>query len=251
MNGDLALLRLLQLFDSQFPVGAFAHSGGVETYAALGAGLPELREILRGQIELGWGRSELGAAHLAWRATDQHGPTASSRATDQHGPTLSSRATDEHGSTRSGDGDAAALEGLSRQLDALKVVPAVRSASVRLGRRTLDLLRRLYPEACVDIPAAHHAVVVGAAARRLGVDARSLLVAYAQNLAMSTLTSAIRCMSVSPAQAQELLMESHGPLARAVESALENPEGALFTCTPALDIRSHQQAFLHTRLFQS
>ena len=122
---------------------------------------------------------------------------------------------------------------------------------MKLGRRALDLLCRLYPEECLDIPAVHHAVVVGAAARRLGVDARSLLVAYAQNLAMSTLTSAIRCMSVSPAQAQELLMESHGPLARAVEGALENPEGALFTCTPALDIRSHQQAFLHTRLFQS
>jgi urease accessory protein len=236
---DLALLRLLQLFDSQFPVGAFAHSGGVETYAALGGGLPELREILQGQIELGWGRSELGAAHLAWRATDQHGPTPSRTATDQHG------------SIPSCSGNAAALDSLSRQLDALKVVPAVRSSSLKLGRRARDLLQRLYPEACVDIPPSHHAVVVGAAGRRLGLDARSILVAYAQNLAMGTLASAIRCMSVSPAQAQELLIESHGPLARAVEDALANPHGSLFTCTPALDIRSHQQAFLHTRLFQS
>ena len=55
------LLRLLQLFDSQFPVGAFAHSSGVETYAALGGSVPELREVLRAQIELGWGRSELAA----------------------------------------------------------------------------------------------------------------------------------------------------------------------------------------------
>jgi urease accessory protein len=226
-HGDLALLRLLQLFDSQFPVGTFAHSGGVETYAALGAGLSELREILQGQIELGWGRSELGAAHLAWRATDQYGASPSA------------------------SGGAAALESLARQLDALKVVPAVRSASVRLGRRALDLLRRLYPDACLDIPPSHHAVVVGAAGRRLGLGDRSLLVAYAQNLATSTLTSAIRCMSVSPAQAQELLTESHGSLTRAVERALADPHGSLFTCTPALDIRSHQQAFLSTRLFQS
>jgi hypothetical protein len=42
-GGDLAFLRLLQLFDSQFPVGAFAQSGGVETYAAIGGSLPELR----------------------------------------------------------------------------------------------------------------------------------------------------------------------------------------------------------------
>jgi urease accessory protein len=224
---DIALLRLLQLFDSQFPVGAFAHSGGVETYAALGGGLAELQEILRGQIELGWGRSELGAAHLAWRATDEHAPT------------------------QSGTGDATALERLSQRLDALKVVPAVRISSLKLGGRALDLLRRLYPEACLGIPPSHHAVVIGAAGRRLGLDARSLLVAYAQNLAMGTIASAIRCMSISPAQAQELLVESHGALARAVDGALADPEGSLFTCTPALDIRSHQQAHLHTRLFQS
>ena len=250
MSRDVALLRLLQLFDSQFPVGAFAHSGGIETYAALGGGLPELREVLRGQIELGWGRSELAAAHLAWRATDQHGSTDRCTATDQRGPTDRCAATDQHGPTPSRS-DAAALARLSQQLDALKVVPAVRISSLKLGGRALDLLRRLYPEACGDIPPSHHAVVVGAAGRRLGLDARSLLVAYAQNLAMGTLASAIRCMSVSPAQAQELLIESHEPLARAVQGALADPQGSLFTCTPALDIRSHQQAHLRTRLFQS
>ena len=225
-ESDLALFRLLQVFDSQFPIGAFAHSGGLETYAALGGGLTELREVLLGQIELGWGRSELGAVHLAWRATERHRPTQPCAGT-------------------------AVLESLSARLDALKVVPAVRDASMRLGRRALDLLRRLYPDACLDIPVSHHAVVVGAAGRRLGVDVRSLLVAYAQNLAMGTLSSAMRCMPISPAQAQELLTASHGALARAVDGALADPAAALFTCTPALDIRSHQQAFLHTRLFQS
>jgi len=214
-QGDLALLRLMQLFDSQFPVGAFAHSSGVETYAALGASVADLRQILQAQIELGWGRSELAAAHLAWRD--------------------------------SGDG----LDALARTLDALKVVPSIRDTSIGLGRRTLDLVRRLYPDAAIEISRPHHAIVVGATARRLGVDGRELLLAFAQSLAMGTLTAAVRCMPVSPAQAQELLIEAHPRISLAVEQAIADPEASLFTCTPALDIRSHQQAHLHTRLFQS
>lgn len=212
----LTLLRLLQIFDSQFPVGAFAHSGGVETYASLGGGLTELREVLDGQIALGWGRSDLAAAHLAWR--------------------------------EKGDSP---LFRLARDVDALKVVPAVRYASIGLGRRTQELLRRIYPEAAVEVDPPHQAVVIGAAGRRLGIEIRALLLAYGNSLATGTLAAALRCMSVSPAQAQALLARSHDGLSRAVERALADPEGSLFTCTPALDVRSHEQAFLRTRLFQS
>jgi urease accessory protein UreF len=178
--------------------------------------VPELRQVLQAQIELGWGRSELGAAYLAWRA-----------------------------------GTATELNQLAQSLDALKVVPTIRETSLGLGRRTVDLVRRLYPDIAVEISRPHHALVVGATARRLGVEARDLLLAFAQSLAMGTLTAAVRCMPVSPAQAQALLVEAHPRMSLAVERAMADPEGSLFTCTPALDIRSHQQAHLHTRLFQS
>jgi urease accessory protein len=115
----------------------------------------------------------------------------------------------------------------------------------------LELLRRVYPEAAVDVDPPHHAVVIGAAGRRLGIGVRELLLGYGQSLAMGTLTAALRCMPVSPAQAQQLLSGSHDALSKAVERAIDDPEGSLFTCTPALDIRSHEQAFLRTRLFQS
>jgi urease accessory protein len=217
---NLSLLRLLQIFDSQFPVGGFAHSGGLETYAALGGSLPELRQVLAAQIELGWGRSELAGAWLAW-----HHAAA--------------------------DGSLRELNELAELMDALKVVPAARQMSLGLGRRTRELLLRLYPHAAVDVTPPHHAVIIGAAGCRLEVDPRELLLAYAQSLAFGTLSAALRCMPVSPAQAQELLVELHPRLAHAVDRAIVDPEASLFTATPALDIRSHQQAFLHTRLFQS
>jgi urease accessory protein len=233
-SAGLALLRLLQIFDSQFPVGAFAQSGGVETYASLGGGLREVREILHAQIALGWGRSELAAAHLAWRAAGL--PEGDS-------PLFGAEANDKRG-------DCPLLR-VAREVDALKVVPAVRNASIGLGRRTMELLRRVYGQAAVDIEPPHHAVVIGAAGRRLGIDARPLLLGYAHSLAMGTLSAALRCMPVSPAQAQLLLGDVHGDLCGAVDRALADPEGSLFTCTPALDVRSHEQAYLRTRLFQS
>jgi urease accessory protein len=217
---DVALLRLLQLFDSQFPVGAFAQSGGLETYAAIGGALPELQQILHAQLDLGWGRSELAAAYLAWQAAGSPGM-------------------------------AGAVAALARMLDAVKVVPSAREMSIGLGRRTLGLVGRLYPDVLFDVARPHHALVIGVVGWRLGVEDRDLLIAFAQSLAMGTLTAAMRCMPVSPTQAQGLLVEAHPRIIRAVARAIEDPEASLFTCTPALDIRSWQQAHLHTRLFQS
>jgi urease accessory protein len=215
-------LRLLQLFDSQFPIGAFAHSGGLESYGQHGADFQALRELLRNQIALGWGRSELAAGSLAWEAAGRS------------------------------DGDER-LNRLSAIVGSSKIVPSMRQASERLGRQTLKLSRRLYPEllASVDIRPPHHAVAVGAIGRRLDLPRRDLLLSFAHSLAAGSLAAATRCMPVSPEQTQELLVELQPLLAAAVEIAVEAGEDLLFTSTPALDVRCHQQRLLHTRLFQS
>lgn len=221
-DSALSTLRLLQLFDSQLPVGAFAHSGGLETYGQAGASLEALTDLMRNQIDLGWGRGDLAAACLAWTAA----------AGDQPGPQL---------------------ERLARVVSAFKVVPSVRRTSERLGTRTLKLLRRLYPEAMTGLvlTPSHHAVVVGASGYRLGVSARDLLLAYGHSLALGNLAAATRCMPVSPDQAQLLLVDLQPRLLQAVDRAMREPEEMLYTCTPALDVRCHQQGQLHTRLFQS
>jgi urease accessory protein len=219
---DLHLLRLLQLFDSQFPIGAFAHSGGLETYGQAGAALPELRDLMSTQIALGWGRGELAGASLAWSATQRADAST-------------------------------ALTRVSALAGAFKVIPSVRETSLRLGRRTLTLLRRLHPEtfATIDIDPPHHAIVVGAAGCLLELPLRELLLAYGHSLLAGAVAAAPRCMPGSPAQAQALIAELQPALGAAVERAVHATEDTLFTCTPALDIRCHQQGLLHTRLFQS
>ncbi len=56
---------------------------------------------------------------------------------------------------------------------------------------------------------------------------------------------------MSPEQAQEILRDLHGRLVALVEEITEDPPRNLWSCTPAWDIRAHEQALLHTRLFQS
>jgi urease accessory protein len=216
------LLQLFQLFDSQFPVGAFAHSGGLETYGQSGAGFPQLRQLLAVQISNGWGRGELAAASLAWSAA---GHVEAARE----------------------------LGRLAAVVSAYKVIPSVHDTSVRLGRRTVALIERLHPDLshglAIDPP--HHAVVIGAVGQRLDLPRRELLVALGHSLIAASVAAATRCMPVSPAQGQELIVELRPALEAAVARALDASEDDLFTCTPALDIRCHQQSGLTTRLFQS
>lgn len=216
---SLTFLRLQQVFDSQFPVGGFAHSGGLETYAQNGLDLYGLSELLRNQIRLGWGRLDLAAVALAWRMGD----------------------------------DLDALEKLTAVMDAAKVVHGPREASVKQGQRTLKLAERLFPgtKAVSALRRPHYAVVAGALGQQLDLPQHPLVLAFGQATLTGSLAAATRSMAISPPQAQSLLVDLQPELIEATDRILENPDAALNTSTPALDIRSHQQAFLHTRLFQS
>src|SRR5271157_5569957 len=102
---NLTFLRTLQLFDSQLPVGNFAHSGGIETYAQLGLTPSGLAELLANQVEMGTGRLDLAAAALAWDNSE----------------------------------DISELSRLGEELDAWKIIQSIRQSSRGLGQRTLAI----------------------------------------------------------------------------------------------------------------
>lgn len=159
---DLALLRL-QLFDSAFPIGAFAHSSGLETSAQKGLTRGELREFLAGQLELGFGRLDAAACVLAFSASE------------------------------------ADMRALCATLTAWKCVPGLRQTSLKLGKRLLSLARRLYPD-LVDfgLSEPHQAVVVGALGKRLGIEQKSLVLAFLHSSLTAQLTAATRLLALSP-----------------------------------------------------
>ena len=215
MMNQQAFLQLLQVFDSQFPVGAFAHSGGLETYAQAGIDKRGLSVLLEQQLRYGFGRLDAAACVLAFHADD------------------------------------AELAALAAELSAWKVVPGVKDTSLKLGKRLLVLARRLYPQVMVALQETHHALVVGVLAGRLKMDATMTLLAFLQSSVSAQLAAATRCMALSPEQAQEILLSLQPVLMAVAAEVLENPHENLFSATPALDVRAHQQAFLYSRLFQS
>ena len=111
-----------------------------------------------------------------------------------------------------------------------KVIPAVRETSLRLGRRTLALLRRLHPQifGSLTLSTPHHAVIVGAAGRMLDLPRTDVLLGYGHSLLAGALAAATRCMPISPMQAQELVVELHPALVRAVDDAHARPRSGTF-----------------------
>ncbi len=215
---SVALIRLLQLHDSQFPTGAFAHSNGLETYAQEGLDADGLRELLRSQLQLGWGRLDLAAWVRAWL-----------------------------------DPDPAALDRLGAEMSAWKPVPGLRSSSLRMGARTAKLAARLWPEMADlrGLAHPHHAVVSGAVGRRFGLRRRDGVLAYAQATLTSSLNAATRCMPLSPERAQEIAVELAPTVVHAAERASDDPQASFWSATPGADLAAHRQARLTTRLFQS
>lgn len=217
---DVAWLRLLQLHDSAFPVGAYAHSNGLEAYAQDGLAIDGLAGWLDTQLAYGFGRLDLAALALAWQATSA--------------------------------ADLAALDG---EVTAWKSVPGLRATSLALGRRTHGLAARLWPDRLAalagPVAQAHHPVVLGAWSRALDLPLRPTLLAGAQGAVAAALAAATRCMPLGPERAQALLVALQPAIARAVATVLDDPDASLWAATPGADLHALRQATLTTRLFQS
>jgi urease accessory protein len=219
-----ALLSLLHVCDSLFPLGSFAHSDGLETATASGA--VATADDLRGWVDTclteNLGRSEGAAVCLAWRAFFEGGNDA--------------------------------LQLLDAEVFALRPAAAARQASRAMGTRLVRTWRQIRPASGLDRAVTNEAltlpVAFGAVCASAGVDERATVEAFCYTRLAATVSSAMRLMAIGQHEAHLILAEALERIPSVVDDVLER--GAMpASFMPALDVASMSHQYVHSRLFRS
>ena len=230
----LKLLRLLQLADSAVPVGAAAHSFGLETLVEDGAlVVAHLEHFFKDFL------SEAGAQESAFcRAAHRLGAR-----------------------TESGEPDFQVtlwLE-LNRRLSARKAARESRAASATLGRRLLHLAREIggSPTLADASDAAssaacevHHCAAFGLVGGALGLREDVTVEAYLHQTLTGLVSVCQRLMPLGQTRAQQILWDLKPSIITAASCRSEGYDEV--TCfAPMLDLGSMRHTTLTTRLFIS
>ncbi len=218
MTQGRSLLELLQLFDSALPIGAAAHSWGLESLAAEGfVKAPDLRRYLDHLLSETW----LLEAVFCRAA---------------------------HDAAQSG----VSVCELNQRLSAMRPAREVRDASLTLGRRFVELAaavsRHERLQAETGRPT-HLAIAVGLAGGVLHFDRDATVLAFLEQSAAALISAAVRLLPIGQMQASALLWDlKSGILECAGRSAtIAVVEAAAFA--PLSDLASMRHPRLETRLF--
>ena len=215
---------LLQVNDSQFPSGAYAHSMGLEELVQRGLvkDAADLEQFLQHQIVPGLCAFELPYLNKAH--------------------------------TLAASGDLSALRKLDDELEAWKLAAELRQASRQLGSRRLDMVRKLERDSLIEDYATsgapcHHLIVCALELRKLPVEAA--LCAFAQQTISGYATAAMKLIRMGQERCQQIIRATVIALLPELPRALEIGEDRWGWFNPLLEIASMRHACARERLFIS
>ncbi len=225
-------LLLLQICDSVFPIGAYSHSYGLETYIQLGIVHDEetAARYVGQQIRYPLTYTELLGMRLAYEAAAA--------------------------------GDLACVAELEALMAAAKVPAECRDASRRMAARFCKTAAAFLSgeaaecfSAYVGGPSARGSHMVNAAygvfCAIAGIGERELLCRYLYAQVSAMVVNCVKTVPLSQTAGQEILFASAPAQAEAVERALAADESLLGLSMPGFDTRSIEHETLYSRLYMS
>ena len=227
----LRLLRLLHVADSALPIGATAHSFGLETLVAEGVlTVDQLESYFRDYL------LEAGALEATFcRASHQ----------------LFSSTTSEFQISRW-------LE-LNQRLSALKPAREFRTGSSALGRRFLQLAIGLNDWPLIETALSsaqqnetdiHHCTAFGLVGAALGLTDQTTALAYIHQSVAGLISACQRLLPLGQSQAGRMLWNLKPIMIESINVAIVDPD-AVACFTPLLDLGSIRHPELAVRLFIS
>jgi urease accessory protein len=210
-------LQLLHLADSALPIGALAHSFGVETLVA----------------EAGLSEAGLAAFFTEW--------LSSAGCMEAWFCLRASRI-----------GEQQEWQSLNIDLSSFKPARESREASLRLGKRFLALAAAL-----IQVPGlayqgdAHLATAFGLAGAALNMESGTVAAAYLHQSIFGAISACQRLLPLGQSSAMRLLWALKPGMIQAVEAAGAATNNDLWNLQPMLEIASMRHPHLTTRLFIS
>jgi urease accessory protein len=204
------LLELLYLADSALPIGATAHSFGLETMVESGDLRPEmLADFLAAYVHEA-GALESGFVRRAWHNRED-------------------------------------LLALSDEFSARRLARESREASLKIGRRFLDLTNHLLPEPSIS-NGLHYPVAFGAVGAVVGIPEEAIVLAYLQQSIKGQVSACQRLMPLGQFAASRIIWNLM-PVMSQVARDSQMQENSCFAPLP--EIGSMRHGSLETRLFIS
>lgn len=232
-----SLAALLQLTDSALPTGAFSHSFGLEPYLDRSEVTDEhtllmwLEGYLSTQLTFTDAVAARRACRLAAALLEQPGGAA-----------------------------LAGLQELDAELGALLIPRQLREASLRMGRRLLEIARESFPSPAVDAYAeavaagdcqGHFVLAFALAAHGLGFDEDTVVEAHLSAALTSLAYNAVRAIPLGQLSGQRVLAGVRARVPAAVERSRTAEERHFGSAAPALEIHQMRHEHQRARMFAS
>lgn len=221
---------LLQINDSLFPIGGYAHSYGLETYIQKGLvhNAATAGDYLHSRLYYSLLYTDLLAVRIAY--------------------------------THAVKEDVVALQALTKRLQASKSAQETRQASQKLGSRFYKTVEALpfikqsiwqqYQSGTPAMPL-HHTVAYGVLCAACGIGLPQALQTFLYAQVAGIVTNCVKAVPLSQTDGQRLLAQSFADMQAVLNLAQTVPEEMLCLNTPGFELRAMQHEHLYSRLYMS